>query len=58
MITPRQYEDAIRDIIETVPKIEQNNSMMKLMMDTLDTLGYEYGNRLIREERKDNGSET
>ena len=54
MITARQYEEAIREIINEVPKAEQNECFLKLMLDTLDTLGYEYGNRLIREEGRDN----
>ena len=55
MITARHYEEAIQEIFETVPQAEQENSLKKLMMDTLDSLGYEYGNRLIREERSKDG---
>ena len=53
MITPRHYEETIREILENVPKAEQEKSIKKLMMDTLDSMGYEYGNRLLREETKE-----
>ena len=55
MITPRHYEEAIREIYETVPRADQENKLKKLMMDTLDSMGYEYGNRIIREEQEKNG---
>jgi len=55
MITPRHYEEAVQEIFENVPQAEQENSLKKLMMDVLDSLGYEYGNRLIREERSKDG---
>ena len=50
MITPRHYEEAIREILTETPKEQQETQIKKLMMDVLDTLGYEYGNRIIREE--------
>ena len=54
MITPRHYEETIREILTEVPKEQQETQIKKLMMDVLDCMGYEYGNRLIREE-KNNG---
>lgn len=53
MITPRYYEDAIREIMTEVPKDQQDQKIRQLMIDTLDSLGYEYGNRLLREENED-----
>jgi len=54
MITARHYEENIREILTEIPKEQQPEAIKKLMMDTLDSLGYEYGNRLLREE-KENG---
>ena len=54
MITARHYEESIREILTEIPKEQQESAIKKLMMDTLDSLGYEYGNRLLREE-KENG---
>lgn len=53
MITPRYYEDAIREIMTEVPKDQQDQKIRQLMIDTLDSLVYEYGNRLLREENED-----
>jgi hypothetical protein len=50
MITPRHYEEEIREILTEVPKEQRDQRLMQLMMDVLDTLGYEYGNRLLRED--------
>ena len=52
MITARHYEESIREILTEIPKEQQETAIKKLMMDTLDSLGYEYGNRLLREESK------
>ena len=50
MITPRHYEETIREILTEIPKEQQETAIKKLMMDTLDSLGYEYGNRILRED--------
>ena len=50
MITPRHYEETIREILTEVPREQREQRIKQLMMDVLDTLGYEYGNRLLRED--------
>lgn len=50
MITPRHYEEAIREILTEIPKDQQPEAVRKLMIDTLDCLGYAYGNSILRDE--------
>lgn len=50
MITARHYEESIREILTEIPKEQQESAIKKLMMDTLDSLGYSYGNKILKEE--------
>ena len=40
MITPRYYEDRIKEIQTELPKDQQDKYIRQLMIDTLDSLGY------------------
>jgi hypothetical protein len=57
MITPRYFEEQMQEIDssyndENIKQFE----MLKLMADTLDTLGYSAGTKIYREGRKNPGA--
>ena len=55
MITARQFEDGMKEINDTYnDEMTRKMEMLKLMADTLDTLGYSAGTKIYREGRSSN----
>ena len=54
MITARHFEEMMTDIDnEYTDEMTKKLEMLKLMADTLDSLGYSAGTKIYREGRKD-----
>ena len=54
MITARHFEDQMREIdAQYTDEMTKKLEMLKLMADTLDSLGYSAGTKIYREGKKD-----
>lgn len=49
IITPARFEDAVRKIIDTPDSWSQVAQLQEAMLETLESMGYEAGTKLIRD---------